>query len=85
MRAKGAAAAELIRAHGSREAAELIAGSATAVHFAMIEKTGQALNNSGGKTTFFFGTPKESCGDMLLPALATQGKLLEAAGRDARS
>jgi hypothetical protein len=51
----------------------------------MIEKTGQALNNSGGKTTFFFGTPKESCGDMLLPALATQGKLLEAAGRDARS
>jgi regulator of protease activity HflC (stomatin/prohibitin superfamily) len=79
-RAKGEAAAQLIRAEGSREAANLIAGSETAVRFAMIDKTGQALNKPG-KTTFFFGCQTEGLGDTLLPALAAQGKLLEAAQR----
>lgn len=51
-RAKGEAEAEKIRAEGARQAADMLSSSETAVRFAMIDKTGNAIS---GKSAFFFG------------------------------
>ncbi len=65
-RARGDAQAELIRAEGSRKAADLLAGSETAVRFAMVDKTGAAI---GQNATFFFGNQVDKMSDLLAPAV----------------
>merc|ERR1740138_314080 len=66
IRAKGEADAEELRALGSKQAADTLASSDTAVRFALIDKTGQALD---GNKAFFFGADAKDVGGMLAPGL----------------
>merc|ERR1740138_597647 len=66
IRAKGEADAEELRAIGSKQAADTLASSDTAVRFALIDKTGQALD---GNKAFFFGADAKDVGGMLAPGL----------------
>merc|ERR1719198_2547717 len=65
--AKGEADAEELRAAGSKKAADLLASSETAVRFALIDKTGHALD---GNKAFFFGADPGDVGAMLAQPLA---------------
>ena len=67
IRAKGEADAEELRAAGSKKAADLLASSETAVRFALIDKTGHALD---GNKAFFFGADPGDVGAMLAQPLA---------------
>jgi len=62
IRAKGEADAEELRATGAKQAADTLASSETAVRFAMIDKTGAALD---GNKAFFFGADAKDVGGLL--------------------
>ena len=66
IRAKGEADSEELRALGARQAADTIAASSVAVNFAMIDKTGAALDKN---KAFFFGGNPSDIGSMLTQPL----------------
>merc|ERR1719482_255750 len=67
IRAKGEADAEELRVAGAKKAADMLASSETAVRFALIDKTGHALD---GNKAFFFGADPGDVGAMLAQPLA---------------
>mmetsp|Transcript_25221 Transcript_25221/g.51314 ORF Transcript_25221/g.51314 Transcript_25221/m.51314 type:complete len:534 (-) Transcript_25221:235-1836(-) len=80
MRARGTGEAERIRAEGARAAADLLADSETAVRFAMVEKTGEAL---GDKSAFFFGAQPQSMEGLLAPAVVAAAAMQTQGGAPA--
>lgn len=75
LRAKGDAEADRIRAEGARAAADRLADSETAVRFALLEKTGEAL---GDKAAFFFGAQPGEMDRLFAPAAARAAGILGA-------
>jgi regulator of protease activity HflC (stomatin/prohibitin superfamily) len=65
--ASAEAEAEVIKAKGNRQAADLVEESELASSLAVLDKTGEALAD---KSSFFFGADASALGSLLLPAAA---------------
>jgi len=53
--AKADADADILRAEGSKQAADLLSTNAVSVELAKIERTGKPLSGHGNHASFFFG------------------------------
>lgn len=55
----------ILRAEGSKQAADLLASNSVAVELAMIERTGESLSGNGNHASFFFGADPKNVSGLL--------------------
>lgn len=63
--AKADADAEILRAEGATQAADLLSTNPVSVDLARIDRTGQALSGGGNNSTFFFGASAQDVHSLL--------------------
>ena len=81
IRAKGEADAEELRALGAKQAADTLSASDTAVRFAMIDKTGAAMDKN---KAFFFGADPKDLGGLLAAPMTAAATSFVAGGSAGR-
>ena len=71
--AKADADAEILRAEGAKQAADMLATNPVSVDLAKIERTGRALAGEGNHASFFFGNKPQDMQNLLANASVVQG------------
>lgn len=76
--AKADANADILRAEGAKQAADMLCSNAVSVDLAKIERTGRALAGEGNHATFFFGAQPHDVQGLLANPSVVKGASPEA-------
>jgi len=71
--AKADSDAEVLRADGSKKAADLLSTNPVSVELAKIERTGNALSGGGNHASFFFGADPNQVQGLLANSSVIKG------------
>lgn len=71
--AKANADADILRAEGSKQAADLLSTNMVSVELAKIDRTGQALSGRGNHASFFFGADSHEVQGLLANSSVIKG------------